>query len=42
MDKVAFAARAMACERKLHRVARTLLRADADCEDAVQEALVRA
>jgi RNA polymerase sigma-70 factor (ECF subfamily) len=42
MDKAAFAARAMACERKLYRVARTLLRADADCEDAVQEALIRA
>lgn len=30
------------CERRLYRVARTLLNCDADCEDAVQEALLRA
>ena len=42
MDKGAFAARVAACERKLYRVARTMLRGDADCEDAVQEALLRA
>jgi len=42
MDREAFAARAAACERKLYRVARTMLRSVADCEDAVQEALLRA
>ena len=42
MDREAFAARGAACERKLYRVARTMLRSDADCEDAVQEALMRA
>lgn len=42
MDRETFAARVAACERKLYRVARTVLRSDADCEDAVQEALVRA
>ena len=42
MDKDTFAARVMTCERKLYRVARTMLRAEADCEDAVQEALTRA
>ena len=42
MDHATFAARVMACERKLYRVARTILRTDADCEDAVQEALARA
>jgi len=42
MDKGAFASRVASCERKLYRVARTMLRSDADCEDAVQEALVRA
>ena len=42
MNKQIFTARAMACERRLYRIARTLLRCDADCEDAVQEALLRA
>lgn len=42
MDRDAFVARVAACERKLYHVARTFLRSDADCEDAVQEALLRA
>ena len=42
MDKAEFTRRAQACERKLYRVARTLLRRDADCEDAVQQALLLA
>ena len=42
MDEGTFSQRAMACARKLYRVARTILQADADCEDAVQEALARA
>jgi len=42
MDKADFAARVYDCERKLYRVARTILRSDADCEDAVQEAILRA
>ena len=42
MDRDAYVMRVRACERRLYRVARTLLRADADCEDAVQEALLRA
>ena len=31
-----------ACERRLYRVARTMLPQECDCEDAVQEALLRA
>ena len=42
MNKQTFTARAMVCERRLYRIARTLLRCDADCEDAVQEALLKA
>lgn len=42
MHKWEFAARVEACERRLYRVARTMLRSDADCEDAVQEALLKA
>ena len=37
-----FVQRARACERRLYRVARTLLPRECDCEDAVQEALLRA
>ncbi len=37
-----FVQRVRACERRLYRVARTLLPSEADCEDAVQEALLRA
>ena len=42
MLKADFIARVRACERRLYRVARTILRSDADCEDAVQETLLRA
>ena len=42
MDRTEFIRRVRGCERRLYRVARTLLRSDADCEDAVQEALLRA
>ena len=42
MFKADFIARVRACERRLYRVARTILRSDADCEDAVQETLLRA
>lgn len=34
--------RVRACERRLYRVARTMLPQECDCEDAVQEALLRA
>lgn len=37
-----FTQRVRACERRLYRVARTLLPRECDCEDAVQEALLRA
>lgn len=42
MNKAEFVQRVRGCERRLYRVARTMLRTDADCEDAVQEALLRA
>ena len=42
MTRDDFIARVRACERRLYRVARTLLPSEADCEDAVQEALLRA
>jgi len=42
MNKADFVRRVRGCERRLYRVARTLLSRDADCEDAVQEALLRA
>ena len=42
MQKSEFVQRAWACERKLYRIARTMLSSDADCEDAVQEALLKA
>ena len=37
-----FNQRVRACERRLYRVARTMLPQESDCEDAVQEALLRA
>ena len=37
-----FIQRVRACERRLYRVARTMLPQESDCEDAVQEALLRA
>jgi len=42
MNRTDFILRVRGCERRLYRVARTMLRSDADCEDAVQEALLRA
>lgn len=42
MNRTDFIHRVLACERRLYRIARTMLRSDADCEDAVQEALLRA
>ena len=42
MRKTEFISRVQACERRLYRIARTMLRNNADCEDAVQEALLKA
>ena len=42
MNKAEFVQRVRSCERRLYRVARTMLARDADCEDAVQEALLKA
>ena len=42
MRKTEFISRVGACERRLYRIARTMLRSDADCEDAVQETLLKA
>lgn len=42
MDEREFSERAAALERRLYRVCFALLRCDADCADAVQEALLKA
>lgn len=42
MDKADFTCRVLNAERSLYRVAKTMLIYDADCEDAVQEAVLRA
>lgn len=42
MDKQTFERRALQCARRLHRMAYTILGNEADCEDAVSEALLRA
>lgn len=42
MTRLEFIDRVRSCERRLYRVARTMLRSDVDCEDAVQEALLKA
>lgn len=42
MQQADFIQRVRACERRLYRVARTMLPQECDCEDAVQEALLRA
>lgn len=42
MTRTDFTERVRACERRLYRVAYTMLHSEADCEDAVQEALIRA
>lgn len=41
MQREEFLAEAMACERTLYRVAKSILRSDFDCADAVQEALLK-
>ena len=42
MNRTEFIERVRACERRLYRVSRTMLRSDSDCEDAVQETLLKA
>lgn len=42
MDRLDFIARVTAAETSLYRVAKTILRTDEDCADAVQEAILRA
>ena len=42
MQQAEFIRRVRACERRLYHVARTMLHREADCEDAVQEALKKA
>ena len=42
MDEATFSRLAISCERKLYRIAHTILRSDADCQDALQEAIFRA
>ena len=42
MTRTDFIRRVRACERRLYRVARSMLPQECDCEDAVQEALLRA
>ncbi len=42
MDEATFADGVRRCEAKLYRTARAMLRSDADCADALQEAILRA
>lgn len=42
MDEATFTEKVRQCEKKLYRIARALLRCDADCADALQEAILRA
>lgn len=42
MDKQQFAARVLEAENSLYRVARSILRCVSDCEDAVQNAVLKA
>ncbi len=42
MHKTEFISRVRGCERRLYRIAHTMLRSEADCEDAVQETLLKA
>jgi len=42
MDKAEFTSRVLAAEGSLFRIAKTILISDADCEDAVQETILRA
>lgn len=41
IEQVDYATRIEAMERTLYRVSRTLLSCDADCQDAVQEAIIK-
>ncbi|MDO4739519.1 MAG: sigma-70 family RNA polymerase sigma factor [Eubacteriales bacterium] len=42
MDKAEFTRRASGCAKQLYKISWCILRSNADCEDAVQEALLRA
>lgn len=42
MDKTEFQTAVLSAERILYRVAKTILRSDEDCADAVQEAILKA
>lgn len=42
MTRTEFAERVRCMERRLYRISRTMLRSEADCEDAVQETLLKA
>ena len=42
MNELQFSERAMACAEKLWRISYLILRNPTDCDDAVQEALIRA
>lgn len=42
MDEATFTEKIRQCEPKLYRIARSILRRDADCADALQEAILRA
>ena len=42
MDKTTFQNRVLSAEQMLYRVAKTILRSDEDCADAVQEAILKA
>lgn len=42
MDKADFTCRVLNAENSLYRIAKAILISDADCEDAVQEAILRA
>ncbi len=42
MNEQQFSLRVQGIERKLYRISRTILSSDADCQDALQEALIKA
>lgn len=42
MDKESFSQAVLGCEHTLYRVAKSILFCDSDCEDAVQEAILKA
>jgi len=41
MNQRQFSERVLDMERKLYRISRTILKSDADCQDAMQEALIK-